>query len=76
MASDPRHEIDTLLANGWFVVGYNTQMLVMGNICHYVLLQNGTDLRSVSVLYDKDRVMGGRVYNLSVDPASEPPEWS
>ena len=62
---DYRDYVTNWLENGWSVVGYNTQMLAMGNVTHFILMQKEGALRSVAVLFDKQRVIGTSVFKLA-----------
>lgn len=68
---DYRNYVSNWLVSGWTVVGYNTQMLAMGNITHFVLLQKESALRSVAVLFDKQRVVGTSVFKLAPGEVEE-----
>jgi hypothetical protein len=62
---DLRDHLARWLDNGWKVVGYNTALLAMGNVTHFVLIQNGCELKSVCIVFDRQRVLGTSVFDLS-----------
>ena len=62
---DNRDQISYWLDNGWTVVGYNTQLLAMGNVTHFVLLQKEYALRSVAIVFDRQKVMLTTVFELA-----------
>jgi hypothetical protein len=68
---DTRDQISYWLDNGWSVVGYDTQLLALGNVTHFVLLQKEYALRSVAIVFDKQRVMGTNVFELAPGEAKQ-----
>ena len=62
---DLRDQLAGYLDNGWSVVGYDTQMLAMGNITHFILLQNQYALKSFAFVMDRGKTLGSTETNLA-----------
>ena len=62
---DHRNHVAYWLDNGRRVVGYNSVLLALGNITHFVLLQKDYELKSVAIIFNKGKVTGTSVFDLS-----------
>ena len=62
---DVRNNLAEWLDTGWSVVGYSTEMLAMGNITHFVLIQKSYALKAVAIVMDHQKVMGSTVTDLA-----------
>ena len=62
---DVQNNLSFWLDNGWAVVGYNTVLLAIGNVTHFVLIQKGCSLKSIAIVYDKGKVLGTNVFDLA-----------
>ena len=65
LSEDIRDQLAGWLDSGWNVVGYSTQMLAMGNITHFVLIQKSYALKSITILMDRQKIMGSTVTDLA-----------
>jgi hypothetical protein len=65
LSEDLRDELAGYLDQGWSVVGYNTQLLAMGNVTHFILIQNQYALKSVTFVMDRGMIMGSTITDLA-----------
>jgi hypothetical protein len=68
MANINRNELTELLEAGWTVSGYSVCLMVAGATSHHILLQNGTSLRSITVITSSGEELGRASIPLSPAP--------
>ncbi len=65
LKEDFRDQLAGYLDQGWGVVGYNTQILALGKLIHFVLIQNQYALKSVAIIMAGDKVVGCTITDLA-----------
>ena len=63
-------DIQQLLKNGWEIAGYASNMLAMGAVSHHVLLRQGANLTSVTILVNSGKEVGRTTTVLSPAPSA------
>ncbi len=68
MADINRNELTESLEAGWTVAGYSVCLMVAGATSHHILLQNGTSMKSITVITNSGDELGRASIPLSPAP--------
>ncbi len=68
MADINRNELTELLETGWTVSGYSVCLMAAGATSHHILLQNGTSMKSITVITRSGEEPGRASIPLSPTP--------